>query len=193
MKRLAFFASHNGSAARAITSACLSGEMDAKPVLLISNNEGSKALEWARDLGLKSAVINAGTSQDTDETIAAMLQDNKIDLAVCSGYMKLIGPKTLGVVNAILNVHPALLPKHGGKGMYGRHVHQAVHDANDTETGITIHLIDGEYDHGKTVAQKILPIPDSASVDEIETMVRTAEPEFYKDTLKKILRGEISI
>lgn len=192
--RIAFLASHNGSAAKAITAACKDGLLTATPVLLISNNPDSRSLDWARDLKVKTAVINAKNAQDPDQAIADLFQDNRIDLAVCSGYMKLIGPKTISSVRgAMLNTHPALLPKHGGKGMYGRHVHQAVFDTKDTETGVTIHLVDGEYDHGRVIAQKRLPVVSGESVDDIENKVKAAEPDFYIETLRKILSGELSL
>lgn len=192
--KIAFLASHNGSAARAIAEACLAGKINATPVLLISNNVGSKALNWANDIKMRSAVINSSNAHDPDEAIAGLLEDFETDIVVCSGYMKLIGPKTIASVHgAILNTHPALLPKYGGKGMYGRHVHQAVFDAKDTETGITIHLVDGEYDHGRVIAQKRLPVENGESVESIEEKVKSAEPEFYIETLQKILSGEISL
>jgi phosphoribosylglycinamide formyltransferase-1 len=192
--KIAFLASHNGSAARSIAEACLAGKINATPVLLISNNVGSKALNWANDIKMRSAVINSSNAHDPDEAIAGLLEDFETDIVVCSGYMKLIGPKTIASVHgAILNTHPALLPKYGGKGMYGRHVHQAVFDAKDTETGITIHLVDGEYDHGRVIAQKRLPVENGESVESIEEKVKSAEPEFYIETLQKILSGEISL
>ena len=192
--RFAFLASHNGSAAKAIAAACKDGTLDAVPALLISNNPDSKALDWARDLKLKSVVINAKNAADPDQTIAHLLADNDIDLVICSGYMKLIGPKTIKSVHgAILNTHPALLPKHGGKGMYGRHVHQAVFDNKDAETGVTIHLVDDEYDRGRILAQKRLPVSTGESVEDIENKVKAAEPDFYIDVLQKILSGEIAL
>jgi phosphoribosylglycinamide formyltransferase-1 len=192
--KIAFLASHNGSAAKVIAEACINGQMQALPALLISNNPDSKALEWAKELKLKTAVINAKNAQSPDKTIADFLADNNIDLVVCSGYMKLIGPETIKSVHgAILNTHPALLPKHGGKGMYGRHVHQAVFDQKDAETGITIHLVDGEYDRGRILAQKRLPVGNGESVEDIESKVKTAEPDFYIETIQKILSGDISL
>lgn len=191
---IAFLASHNGSAAKAIAAACKDGTLNATPVLLISNNPESKALDWARDLKLKNAVINAKNTEDTDQAIADMFTDHAIDLVVCSGYMKLIGPKTIESVHgALLNTHPALLPRHGGKGMYGRHVHQAVFDEKDAETGVTIHLVDGEYDHGRVIAQKRFPVLSGESVDDIEAKVKAAEPDFYIETIQKILSGDISL
>ena len=191
---IAFLASHNGSAAKAIAAACKDGTIAAHPVLLISNNPDCGALIWAKDLRLKTAVINAKNAQDTDQTIADMIEDNAIDMVVCSGYMKLIGPKTIQAAHGcILNTHPALLPKHGGKGMYGRHVHQAVFDAKEQETGITIHMVDDEYDRGKILAQKKISVSCEDSVDDIESKVKMAEPDFYIETILRILSGEISL
>lgn len=194
MMKIAFLASHNGSAARAIAQACQNGTLAASPVLLISNNPDCGAVKWSKELRLKTAVINAKNSADPDEAIAGLFEDNAIDLVVFSGYMKLVGPKTIASVHgALLNTHPALLPKYGGKGMYGRYVHQAVFDNKDTETGITIHLVDGEYDHGRILAQKRLPVENGESVDDIENKVKAAEPDFYIETLQKILSGDISL
>lgn len=192
MINIAFLASHNGSAAHAVSKACLNKMLPAKPALLVSNNGDSNALKWAKELRIKTAMINASNSSDPDTAMAGLIEDNDIGLVVCSGYMKLIGPKTIAAAHgAILNVHPALLPRHGGKGMYGRHVHQAVFDNKETETGITIHLVDSEYDRGRILAQKRLPV--SGNVDDIENMVKAAEPNFYIETLSKILSGEISL
>lgn len=186
--RLAFLASHNGSAARAITQACMAGKLHAAPVLMISNNPDSKALDWAEEMGLKALVINAKTHSDIDSAIAAALEGHQIDLVCCSGYMKLIGPQTIAAMSGkIWNVHPALLPHYGGKGMYGRFVHEAVAAAGDVQTGITIHEVDGEYDHGKTVAQKIIPLGATDTADSIEQKVKEAEPDFYVETLASYL------
>jgi len=193
MMNIAFLASHNGSSARAITEACLSGRLPAEPALMISNNPDAKALEWAKAAELKTAIINAGNAQNPDAVIAHLLQDNHIGMVICSGYMKLIGPQTIAAVPSILNVHPALLPHHGGKGKYGRHVHQAVFDNKEKETGITIHLVDAHYDHGKVVAQKRIALAEGDSVDDIEAKVKAAEPDFYVETLNKILSGIIEL
>lgn len=192
--RIAFLASHNGSAARAIANACLEGSLLATPVLLVSNNPDAQAVQWANELKLKTAVINAKNAHDPDTAIAGLLEDNTIDLVICSGYMKLIGARTIAAAHgAVLNIHPALLPKYGGKGMYGRHVHQAVFDNKDVQTGATIHLVDGEYDHGRTIAQKKIAVTTGDTAETIEEKVKAAEPAFFIETLKKILSGEISL
>jgi len=192
---IAFFASYNGSSAHAITDACLSNEIMATPVLLVTNNPDAQALEWAQNKGLKIAIINSQTHQDPserDEAIAEKLQAHKISLVALSGYMKLIGPRTLNAVNnRMLNIHPALLPKYGGQGMYGSNVHKAVKENGDTETGMTIHQVNDEYDEGKIIAQKKISISPDDSAKDIEENVKSGEPEFYIETIQKIQKGEI--
>jgi phosphoribosylglycinamide formyltransferase-1 len=185
---IAFLASHNGTSAQAITKACQSAIIKARPVLLISNNASSRALAWAGEAGLITAVVNDQNSSNTDAAISDLLNSHKIDWTLCSGYMKLIGPRTIEAVQGkILNVHPALLPRYGGKSMFGRKVHEAVFKNKDIETGITIHLVDGEYDHGRIVAQKKLSIPPGLDPAGIEDLVKKAEPNFYLETLKNII------
>ncbi len=194
--RLAFFASYNGSSAKAITQACKDGILDATPVLLISNNPDCAAFQWANDAKIKTFCVNEknlGGSEALDQEIANILEDHDINLGVCSGYMKLIGPKTIEAAGHILNIHPALLPKYGGQGMYGHHVHRAVKESGDTKTGPTVHLVNHAYDEGAILAQLELPVQESDTAEEIETRVKAAEPDFYIDTLRKILSGEITL
>lgn len=195
--RIAFLASHNGSAAKAIFDACTDGMLAADPVLLICNNPDAGALKWAVENKLKNYCLNEGNMSGADRLdreIGNILMDHKIDLVVCSGYMKLIGPETIAAVKGrILNVHPALLPKHGGKGLYGRHVHESVIAAGDAETGITIHLVNGEYDKGPIIAQHRLPIKAGDTAADVERRVKTAEPDFYIETLRAILDKKIKL
>ena len=192
---IAFFASYNGSSAHAITDACLAGDLIASPVLLITNNPNAAALEWAENKGLKTSVLNSKSHPDPaelDQMIAEKLQFHQINIVCCSGYMKLIGPRTIAAVQGkILNIHPALLPKYGGKGMYGDHVHKAVKDNGDTETGSTIHLVNDKYDEGKILAQNHIALSGEDSVTDIANKVKDAEPQFYVDTLRKVIKGDI--
>ncbi|MEM6811066.1 MAG: phosphoribosylglycinamide formyltransferase [Pseudomonadota bacterium] len=193
----AFFASHNGSSAHGITDACLAGELMASPTLLITNNENAKALEWAENKGVKTFIINQNTHPDTDlhdDVIADKLRDEKITFVICSGYMKLIGSKTIQQVDGkILNIHPSLLPHYGGKGMYGSAVHKAVKNNNESETGITIHTINENYDEGNIIAQKKIPLTPEESAQDIEDKVKALEAPFYIETLQKIQKGQISL
>lgn len=197
MMRIAFLASHNGSSARAITKACRDERLSADPVLMISNNPDSAALAWAREEGLDALCLNAkncGDADGVDAAIAQALKKSGADMVVCSGYMKLVGPQAIAAMpGRILNVHPALLPKYGGQGMYGRRVHEAVVQNGESETGITIHLVDAVYDHGAVVAQKTVSVFPGDTAEDVENRVKDAEPEFYIETLQEILSGAITL
>lgn len=183
MTRLAFLASYNGSSAKAIVAACKDGTLNAKPVLMLSNNPDSNALIWARDAGL-----HAHHTSGKDSDVLQALQDHSIDLVILSGYMKLIGKETIHAYpEKIINIHPALLPKYGGKGMYGSNVHRAVKLAGDSVTGPTIHYVDEIYDNGAIIAQKEITIAADDSAEDIEEKVKMAEPKFYVETLQTIL------
>jgi phosphoribosylglycinamide formyltransferase-1 len=194
---IAFLASHNGTNMRAIVAACRDGRLRASPCVLISNNEGSIALAWARENKMPAVHISAkthGSPEAADAAIAATLAQYGADLVVLAGYMRKLGPETLGsFARRILNVHPALLPKHGGHGMYGKFVHEAVLKAGDTETGVTIHLVDDEYDRGPIIAQAKVKIEPGDTPETLEARVRAKEQEFYPATLKRIIAREIDL
>ena len=194
---IAFFASYNGSSAHAITDACLKSDLIASPVLLISNNKNATAVQWAKNKGLKTFILNRATHPDPadlDHAIADKLKEHKINIVCCSGYMKLIGTKTIHAVGGMnLNSHPALLPKYGGKGMYGDHVHQAIKDNGDSTTGSTIHLVNDKYDEGRILAQNHIALSSNDTATDIADKVKNAEPQFYVDTLRQILKGEITL
>ena len=194
---IAFFASYNGSSAHAITDACLKSDLIASPVLLISNNKSATAIQWAENKGVKTFILNSATHPDPvdlDHAIADKLKEHKINIVCCSGYMKLIGTKTIHAVSGkILNIHPALLPKYGGKGMYGDHVHQAVKDNGDSATGSTIHLVNDKYDEGHILAQNHIALSSTDTATDIANKVKNAEPQFYVDTLRQILKGDIAL
>jgi phosphoribosylglycinamide formyltransferase-1 len=194
---LAFLASHNGTSMRAIVTACRGGQLRAFPVVLISNNAGSAAMAWAKDNRLPAVHISAkakGSEAAADAAIAATLAQYGADLVVLAGYMRMLGPETLGAFeNRILNVHPALLPKFGGHGMYGRHVHEAVLAAGEKETGATVHLVDNEYDRGPVVAQAKVPVQQGDTPDTLALRVQAKEQELYPETLRRIIAREIDL
>ncbi|MBV8165851.1 MAG: phosphoribosylglycinamide formyltransferase, partial [Alphaproteobacteria bacterium] len=131
--RLGFLASHGGSGMRAIVAACDAGRLDATPCVLISNNADSPAMHWAAARGLPAQHMSSRTHGDAlDDAMAARLGEAGVSLVVLSGYMRKLGPATLARYRGrILNIHPALLPRHGGQGLYGRRVHEAVHASGD--------------------------------------------------------------
>jgi len=150
LKRLGFLASGRGSNMLAIIRACESGRLPASPVLVISNNPDARALQLGSEHGLEALHMSRRTHGDAaalDQAMTAAMQAHQVDLVILAGYMKKIGPQLLSAyAHRILNIHPSLLPKHGGRGMYGMHVHEAVIAAGETETGVTVHLVNAEYD-----------------------------------------------
>lgn len=190
---LAFLASNNGSSMRAIVTAAEEGRLAARPVLAVSNKKEAPALAFARAHGVPARWIPTMKDEaGADEALAEALAEARADLVVLSGYLRKLGPLVLGAYrNRILNVHPALLPKFGGKGFYGRRVHEAVVAAGARVTGVTIHLVDEEYDHGPVVAQLEIPIDPRDDAAAVERKVTAAEPAFFVETLKRIAAGDI--
>jgi phosphoribosylglycinamide formyltransferase 1 len=195
--KLAIFASHNGSTMQSVIDACTDGRLAAVPTLVISNNSKSVALQRVTEAGIRGYLVNSKTHPDEevrDGYILHLLQESQVDLIVLAGYMKKIGPKTLeAFAGRILNTHPALLPKFGGKGMYGMFVHEAVLAAGEHETGVTIHIVDEEYDHGPIIAQKRVPVHRGDTPENLQDRVMEAEKELYVDTIKGMIDGTLII
>ena len=195
--RLGFLASRRGSSLRAIVAAIRAGELDAEPRIVISNNAGAEALEFAREQGLAWRHISAATAggaEAADAAIATALQDAGAELVVLSGYLRKLGPQVLHAYpGRILNIHPALLPAYGGHGMYGRRVHEAVHAAGDKVTGATVHLVDEEYDTGAVLARVEIGVEQGDTVEAIEQRVAAAEPLLFVNTLRSISEGALKL
>ena len=116
------------------------------------------------------------------------------ELIVLSGYLRKLGPATLARFRGrILNIHPGLLPAHGGRGMYGRHVHEAVIAAGERESGITIHLVDEEYDHGPAVAERRIPVDPGDTPQSLALRIQAQEPAFFVETLRRIADGTLQL
>ena len=148
--RLGFFASHGGTNMQAIIDACKDGRLAATPCVVISNNSASEALKRARRESIPACHLSRRTHPspgELDRRTAAVLGRHRVNLVVLAGYMRKLGAPVLSrYPRRVLNVHPALLPRFGGAGMYGRAVHEAVLAAGETETGATVHVVDEEYD-----------------------------------------------
>jgi phosphoribosylglycinamide formyltransferase-1 len=195
--KLGFLASHGGSGMRAVLAAIEAGELRAEARILVSNNADCAAMAAAEAAGLPCrhiSISSEGGAEAADRAIAEALSDAGAELVVLSGYMRKLGPVTLARFRErILNIHPALLPRHGGQGLYGRRVHEAVHSSGDRVTGATVHIVDGDYDTGPMIAQVSAPIGPGDSVDEIEARVRALEPGLLVDTLRRIQAGELRL
>jgi len=152
-QNIAVFASGGGSDLQAIIDGCNSGKINAIVRVVISNNSKSMALQRAKNNGIPAFHFSQKTIEDPvqlEQAILNTLLSHEIDIVFLAGYMKKIGVSVLHTYkNRIYNIHPALLPKYGGRGMFGINVHTAVIEAGETETGITIHRVDPEYDTGE--------------------------------------------
>jgi len=195
MLRVGFLASNNGSAMRAIVGAIAEGRLQAVPCLLVSNKEVANAVCFARDKGIRTRIIpTLPDAEEADKALCEALMAANIDVVVLTGYLRKLGDRTLrAFAGRILNTHPALLPKFGGKGMYGRRVHEAVLAAGELTTGVTIHVVDAEYDHGKIIAQRAVAVPKGATVEIVEKTVLAAEQSLFIEILEKISTGALHL
>jgi phosphoribosylglycinamide formyltransferase-1 len=132
--------------------------------------------------------------EELDSAILNALVSNQVSLVILAGYMRKLGSQTLRYYKGrIINIHPALLPKYGGEGMYGIRVHQAVLASGEKETGVTIHLADEDYDHGEIIAQSRVPILQGDTAEILSNRVLEREHNFLIETIGKIITGEISL
>ncbi len=188
---ISFLASHGGSSARAIIAAIRSGELDADTGILISNNRDSAILHWCLDNDVNVRHISSKThrgEENADEAISTVLQNAGTDIVVCSGYMKAIGPHTLAAFpSRILNIHPALLPRHGGKGMYGDRVHEAVLAAGEAISGASVHYVTAGIDEGPCIMQQRVEVVPTDTVESLRARVQAVEPGLYIAALRKVL------
>lgn len=195
--KLGFLASGSGSNMRAMIDHCHCGQLHAEPVVVISNNAQSGAIEYARKINLPAFYLSRNTHSDMhqlDEKITKVFMDHDVDWVILAGYMKKVGAHLLKQFQGkIFNVHPALLPKYGGRGMYGIHVHEAVLASGDAETGATIHLVVDEYDHGSVLAQVTMPVLPDDTPALLAERVLEEEHKLYSVTLQKIITGEIAV
>ena len=197
MKNIAVLASGRGSNLYALMSACKRGSLDAKIALVISNNANAKALELASQANINNYYLDAKAYPDAamfDQDMTAKIIAAQIDLVVLAGYMRKVGPILLRRFrNRVINIHPSLLPKFGGCGMYGLRVHQAVIAAGETETGVTVHVVDAEYDSGMILAQESVPVYKEDTAAHLAARVLAVEHQLYPEVINKIINGQIDI
>jgi len=185
---IAVFASHNGSGLQAIIDACNSGRLNAKVCAVFSNNSSSMALQRARDNNIPAYHMSQKVYGDTlDSAQLEALEKNEAQVIFLAGYLKKLGPIVLDVFeNRVFNIHPSLLPKYGGKGMYGINVHTAVLEAGETETGITIHRVNTKYDDGEIIAQRKVPVLEGDTPELLAARVLAKEHTSIVETLEVI-------
>jgi len=189
--KISFLASHGGTAVRHIIAAIANNQLQAEIGVVITNNSDSAIYNWCNKNAVDAVCINGNTHSDElarDKAIYDSLVKAETDLIILSGYMKKIGRTTLaGYSNRILNIHPSLLPKHGGKGLYGDRVHQSVIDSGDKQSGATVQFINEEYDEGPIFSQQIVEVEKGETVETLKSKVQAIEGELYLTSIRRIL------
>ena len=181
MKRIALFISGTGGNALNLLRACAEGRVAGLPVLGLASTPKAGGLARFAEAGLATAVVMR-SQYETDEAFSEACyreaEARGADIICLCGWLKklTVPPRWQG---RILNIHPGLLPQYGGPGMYGMHVHRAVLEAGEAESGATVHLVDGEYDHGRVLAQLRVPVLPGDTPEELQRRVYAAEMELY--------------
>tara|TARA_B100000029_G_scaffold92278_1_gene82228 strand:- start:105 stop:695 length:591 start_codon:yes stop_codon:yes gene_type:complete len=196
MKKLGILVSGRGSNMAAIIDACKQGNLSASVEIVISNNPDAEALVIAKGKKINTICFDKSVSENLellDKSICNVLHDYNVELVLLAGYMKMVGPMILSMFgDKILNVHPSLLPKYGGHGMYGINVHRAVINAGEEKSGATVHLVNKHYDKGKILAQKSVIVEDDTP-ETLAKKVLKIEHLLYVETVKKIIEGKITL
>jgi len=186
MKRIVIFASGSGTnAENLITYFNQNGH--ATVVLVLSNNPNAKVLERAQRLKVRSVSFNKMAFTETDEVLDT-LKASDPDLIVLAGFLWKFPERILNEFsNKVINIHPALLPKYGGKGMYGMHVHEAVVKNKETETGITIHYVNEHYDEGTIIFQVKCKLSSKDSSEDVASKIHELEMEHFPKVVVSLL------
>ena len=178
--RLGALASGRGSNLVAIVDAIDRGELRAEVAVVISNNSGSGALAFARERGIPAVHISGKTHDDEGATILDALARHDVGVVVLAGYMKKLDLRVVeAYAGKAVNIHPGPLPRFGGRGMYGTHVHAAVLEAGVTHSGPTVHLVTHEYDEGAQLGHRPVPVEPGDTPQTLAARVLAAEHDFY--------------
>lgn len=187
MYRIAIFASGNGSNAQRIAE-FFDGTGFAMVALVLSNNENAFVLQRARNLGIPFKTFDRNLFYHSDEVLQ-WCRDARIDLVVLAGFLWLIPDYFIKAFPMrILNIHPALLPKYGGKGMYGDRVHMAVINAGEKESGITIHYVDEKYDNGLILFQARCNVEKDDTPETLARKIHLLEHKYFPSVISSVLR-----
>lgn len=194
MLRIGVLASHQGTNFQAIVNACQQGRVQANVALLICNNSDAPVMARARKSGVATVHLSSLTHPSSgvlDEAMNNHLADENIDLVVLAGYMKKLGPRVLEAYrDRIINVHPSLLPRHGGPGFYGSRVHKAVIESGDSETGATVHLVNDDYDMGKALLQEKITVKVDDTPDSLAERLHPIEHKLLIEVIQQYATGK---
>lgn len=195
--RCAVFASGSGSNFQALIDRKKKGDLHAELSLLIVNNSSAGAVSRAQQAGIPSVHCAPTWFDEEARYVAALtghLQAAGVELIVLAGYMKKLPIAIVRMfANRIINIHPGLLPAFGGKGMYGKRVHQAVLDYGSKISGVTVHFVDEEYDHGPIILQETVPVLDGDNVNALAERVLALEHASYWRAVEALSRGGVRV
>lgn len=189
--KIAVLASTRGTDLGAIIDEIRAGRLNVELNVVISNKKNCYAIERARKQGFDTVFIDPQnrTREEFDREMILELVRRKIDLVVLVGYMRILTPEFVRAFSGrIINVHPALLPKFGGKKFFGRSVHEAVLASGERETGMTIHYVTDEIDGGPIIVQKRVAVSPDDTPDTLKEKVQALEKEWYPRVIKKIVK-----
>jgi phosphoribosylglycinamide formyltransferase-1 len=191
--RLTVFISGSGSNLQALMDASKRGELAAEVVLVVSSSAKAYGLERAAKEGIETFVYNPksfATPAAAEHDLANRLAESRTDFIALAGYLKMVPNNVVRAYRGrIVNIHPALLPKYGGKGMYGHFVHEAVIASGDKESGPTVHIVDEIYDNGRILEQTRVPVYPCDSPDTLAARVLAEEHKLYPRVLDNLIRG----
>ena len=188
-KRIVIFASGSGTNTQNIMEHFQQGEL-AEVVLVLTNKKNAKVLDRAKVFHTKASSFTK-EELNSEEGVLKTLKFMNPDLIVLAGFLLKIPPIILAEFpNKVINIHPALLPKYGGKGMYGAYVHEAVVANHEAESGITIHYVNEKYDEGTIIFQESVTISEEDSAAEVAAIVQELEYDHFPRVIENILRSE---
>ena len=192
--KVAVFISGGGTNLQALIDASKTGKLSAKISLVVSSKQNALGLTRAENAEIPTFVFREKKYKSKSEASQDLLtkrKKHKIDFIALAGYLKLLSPELVSAYNGkIINMHPALLPKYGGQGMYGIHVHQTVLASGDKESGVSFHIVDEDYDRGRIVEQFKVPVLENDTPESLQERVLKKEHEEYPKILDKFIRGE---
>ncbi len=191
MTNLALFVSGGGSNFRAIHDSSLAGRIAGRVALVVTDKPECPAAWYAREQGIEVFAYPAHGRQPTD--LLQALEERECQLVLLAGYLKMVPPEVVRAYQRrMLNIHPALLPDFGGQGYYGRRVHEAVIAAGEKLSGVTVHFVDEQYDHGPIVAQATVPVLPGDTPESLAARVLEQEHLLYPQVVGALCRGDIS-
>lgn len=196
MLKIAVFVSGRGSNLQAILDAKQSGALNVEVAAVFTDRPESGAVEKAKQNSIPVWFLSKEKKSGsvTYEELAGFLKELKVELVVLAGFLKLVPEAVIDIFeNKVINIHPALLPSFGGKGMYGMNVHRAVFNSSAKISGPTVHFVDKIYDNGKIIAQRAVDISDVSSPEEIAERVLKIEHELLPFVIGKFSEGKIKI